>query len=174
MSRRSSNFISAVLLILAIGIVALGIHQAISNSQFWITSFSTCITLLIGIVFSFGLTQKYNDFRTKKTIYQELLKDLQCDIGSNDICAITSNTQQESITMKIRSIRQKISTLKESSKTFLIEEDIEFIAQKFDEYDHIVSDHITNLKYLEQAHMDLQRPLLLIEDRIYKARMKLY
>ena len=76
--------------------------------------------------------------------------------------------------MRKRDISNKIHILSEVQDTFSMQEEVKFICDRFDEYDKLISDHITDLEYLCKSQNELRRPLELINNKLVSMSINLY
>lgn len=61
--------------------------------------------------------------------------------------------------MQNRQISQRIKLIKQYARKFGIADELEFIDNKFKEYDEIISEHIADTSYLSQSYTILARPI---------------
>lgn len=75
--------------------------------------------------------------------------------------------------MRNRQIQNQLGILKSCASRFGIVKDIEFLTEKYTEYEKVVSEHINDMEYLSKSETTLSRPLKLMNDRIYAVMLKL-
>ena len=162
--------IIACLFIIAAGIYCW--HR--DPSQFWSFNIANCLTLLVAVLFSFFYSQKQaaNDrdlaeLRKKKEAAIRLLTALEETVRSPSAFDVSHAEGTESLTMAKRRMSNYIDTLKRNSSEFGIEEEIKHIEDKFLEYSDLIGNHIDDLDHLKKSQKDLQRPLEIIETKIY-------
>lgn len=158
----------------ALCMIALAYHNYKVNSEFFIMPLSTCISICVAVGISYILTQRQTDTRKRKDILLNLLNSLQNMIGGCDSYIICDDTTKASVNMKKREISNKIEILKEYKDEFDFDTEIKSIQEKFDEYEEFIGNHIEDLDYLKRSTAELQRPLLIMNDDIYKVMLKLY
>ncbi len=179
MSRRFNSLkvktvISRVLfLIILIGIIGLIYYNIKTNASFWSASASTCITIIIALVFSYWLVQRKNDLRKQKEILASLLFDLRAQFEKEDMYDL-SQMSPSSINMRNRDISNKIGILNRVKKEFNIEADVDFIFEKFDEYKELIGNHINDPGYLQNSSLELKRPIMLISTKLFDIAFELY
>lgn len=159
--------------IILLGIIALGYYNIKTNTTFWITSASNCITIIIALVFSYWLVQRKNDLRKQKEILASLLFDLRTQFEAEDMYNL-SERSPSSINMRNRDISNKIEILNEVKTEFNMESEVNFIVERFDEYKDFVGNHIDDPEYLKSSTLELKRPITLISTKLFKMAFKLY
>lgn len=137
-------------------------------------SIGSLLTLLTAIFISYYLVQRNTDQRYQKDIYVHLLMDIQKFISNPETYTFSKNTDINMITIKKRSLNNYIGLLHLHSKKFGLEDEVEFIQKKFDEYEELISDHISDITYLSNSKKELQRPLDLINNKLYEMMLKIY
>ena len=164
---------AAIILSVVIAIVCvINIRQ--KNESFWEMSFSTGLSIIIGIWISFLLTQRQTDIRKKKDALCDLMKSIQDIVTNEDAYLIDDRITQESLTMRKRDLNNQLGILKKYGSEFGLDDDIRFIEEKAQEYQQIIGDHITDRAHLAKCALELQRPLNLIEARLFDMILKLY
>lgn len=149
------------------------LYNVINNDEFWNASAVNIITILIAIIISYFFVQRKSDVRKQKEIILGLISGLQLQISSEKAYAFSGQTGEE-IMMRKRDISNKIHILSEVQDTFSLQEEVKFICDRFDEYDNLISDHITDLEYLCKSQNELRRPLELINTKLVSMSINLY
>jgi hypothetical protein len=162
------------ILILVVVISYAAIRNYKDNKEFWDLSFFNIATLAVAVSVSFYLTQRFSDIRKKKEIFQLILTDIQGVVGAAESYSINEGTEQEIVLMRLRGTNAKLTSAQKCAGKLGISKDMNFICDKFREYETFVSDHISDMGYLSKSTKELQRPLNLIYDRIYEMLIKLY
>lgn len=165
--------LAAVILSVAVIIVCL-INICQKNKSFWEMNFSTGLSIIVGIWISFLLVQRQTDIRKKKDALCDLMKSIQNIVTDDDAYLINESITQESLTMRTRDLNNQLGILKKYGCEFGLDDDISFIEEKTKEYEQIIGDHITDLPHLRKSALELQRPLNLIETRLFDMILKLY
>ena len=75
--------------------------------------------------------------------------------------------------MRKRSISNKVGLILENSSAFK-KEDTEFISEKFQEYEQLIGNHISDLDYLIKSKEELLRPLTLMSDKLFSMAFNLF
>lgn len=163
-----------IIIIILIFLLFLIIHNILNNTNFFELSISSFLTLFTAFFISFYLVQKNTDQRHQKQIYCNLLMDTQKLVTNPDTYAFTTNTKSRTITAQKRSLSNYIKIINSLSKKFGLEEEAGFIMNKFNEYEDLIGNHITDIPYLCKSKEELQRPLDLINNKLYEMMLKLY
>ena len=144
------------------------------NNDFWNTSFTSCITLIVALVVSYYYAQKNLDERRQKESYLKLLEKVQRLVSDKDLIEIKTKEDIEIVLMKKRELNNYMCILKKYAKKFSLQKDIDFIEGKVKEYAELFGDHQHDIGYLKNNSNDLSRPLLLIDSRISEVMIKLF
>lgn len=161
-------------LIALILLIILITYNIINNEKFFELSISALLTLFTAIFISFYLVQRNTDLRYQKQIYCNLLMDIQKLVTNPDTYTFDKNTDVRTITSKKRTLSNYIGLVNLHSKKFELEQEANFIREKFKEYDEFLGNHISDITYLSKSKEDLRRPLDLINDKLYEMMLKLY
>lgn len=153
--------------------VYLCISNAKTNSKFWEINITNGFTIIWAIVFSFLVTQLFNRQQKKTDIIVRLFMELQDEISEDKTCKFSESSKVNEIHMNNRLIGQRIALLKEYAGRFGIKKDVDFLADKFKEYEEFISNHINDMSYLSKSYDELARPIKLMSNRIYIAVLKL-
>lgn len=162
-----------LVLVIIVGLGGLILYNIKTNPSFWETSVSSCITIIIALVFSYWLVQRKNDLRKQKEILASLLFDLRTQFEKEDMYDL-SQMSPSSINMRNRDISNKIEILDEIKTDFNMESEVNFILERFDEYKDFVGNHINDLDYLKSSTSELKCPIMLISTKLFKMAFKLY
>lgn len=174
MNRKKVRIIKWILgVLLAIAFVVFAIYNIKNNDNFWNASAVNFITIFIAIIFSYFFVQRKSDLRKQKDILLNLISGLQLQISSEKAYNFAGQTGEE-ILMRKRDISNKIHILSEIQDTFSLQDDVNFVCEKFDEYEKLISDHITDLEYLVKSQNELRRPLDLINNKLVTISINLY
>lgn len=171
---RKKQIEKCALIVVAAIIAGLAVWNLICNKSFFEASASSLLSALIVVIVSYYLVQRRNDDGRQKEVFIKVLESLQAIAASEDSYVITSDTDPKLLTSRFRDITNRVKILEAYKERFGIEEDARFIAEKFEEYRQLASDHIDDLDYLSKSSEELHRPLRLIESRAYEAMLRLY
>lgn len=162
-----------LVLVITVGLGGLILYNIKTNPSFWETSVSSCITIIIALVFSYWLVQRKNDLRKQKEILASLLFDLRTQFEKEDMYDL-SQMSPSSINMRNRDISNKIGILDSVKEEFSIAADVDFIYEKFDEYKELIGNHINDSGYLQNSSFELKRPIMLISTKLFEIAFGLY
>ena len=81
---------------------------------------------------------------------------------------------KEEILMEKRSISNKLKLIKNYSKKFSIQKEVDFLDKEFNEYTELLGNHIDDIETLKLLKKDLYRPLSLMAQKLYEIMIKLY
>lgn len=162
-----------LVLVITVGLGGLILYNIKTNPSFGETSVSSCITIIIALVFSYWLVQRKNDLRKQKEILASLLFDLRTQFEKEDMYDL-SQMSPSSINMRNRDISNKIGILDSVKEEFSIAADVDFIYEKFDEYKELIGNHINDPGYLQNSSFELKRPIMLISTKLFEIAFGLY
>ena len=148
------------------------IYNICCNDGFWKASAVNCISIATAIIVSYYFVQRQTNLRKQKDILLELVLKFQAQITSNEACFLDGQSK-EVIMMRKRDFSNKINIIKRYSSLFE-EKDVEFIVEKFREYDTLIGDHLEDMDYLSKSTNELRRPLDLIGNKLYDMALHLY
>ena len=162
-----------LVLVIIVGLGGLILYNIKTNPSFWETSVSSCITIIIALVFSYWLVQRKNDLRKQKEILASLLFDLRTQFEKEDMYDL-SQMSPSSINMRNRDISNKIGILDSVKEEFSIAADVDFIYEKFDEYKELIGNLIKDPGYLQNSSFELKRPIMIISTKLFEIAFGLY
>lgn len=152
---------------------AVVLHNMRNNPNFWDASVTNCATIAIAVFVSYFLVQRQNNRRKQKDIILELILKLQVQISNPEAYHLAGQSSDQ-IMMRKRDFSNKINILDKHKSDFGIKNDIDFVVNRFQEYEDLISNHINDLQYLSNSSKELQRPLSLIENKLYDIALFLY
>lgn len=183
-SSKGSGIVAATVAtcILCPVIVFVGIYCWAKNpEEFFSLSVANCLTLLIAVLLSFFYVQKQAandrtkaDLRKQKDAAIRLLEALESAIWSPSAYTIPDDGDTASLLMTKRRISNFIQTLMKYADTFQIKDDIQSLQERFTEYSDIIGERMNDLNYFRRSQKDIQRPLLVMEAKIYELIFALY
>ena len=162
-----SIFIFAVLLIIFV------VYNIFTNPMFWSASAVSCITIGIAIFVSYCLVQRQNNKQKQKELILELIRNLQLQIEKKETYDFSGQSREE-VMMRKRDIANKIRLLESVNGSFLISEDVDYIKEKFEEYDNDIGDYIDKFEVLIEIQKTLKRPIDLIDVKLFEMGLHLY
>lgn len=173
-NRRSFNKWVLIPIAASLAILGCALCSILNGNDFWTFNVANCLTLLITVWLSFYIVQRNSAVKNQKEALIRLLAAIQSVATDEKSYIISENDDKKMLTMRKRKLSNYLSVLTEYGRNLCDKEDIQFVSDKFEEYDSIIGNHIEDVKHLSEAREDLQRPLDLIDTRIYEMIMKLY
>ena len=164
-----------VLIILFISIVGVAIYNCIlDKNQFLKTSVGNSLTLIVALLISYYFSKTNQDEKNKKDIYLDLMRNMQKLVTDDCMTNISITTDIDYVLMRKRQLNNYMDTLKKHSKEFYVEEDVAFIEKEINEYMEIIGNHQHDKDYLAKSRKELERPLKIVESKLFDAMLKLY
>lgn len=168
------NKLKLVVAFFVVIIIALIVYNCIWNCpKFFEVNAINCISALIVVGVSFFVVQRQTDYRKQKDIFITLLEALK-KIVDDEKSYNFSNVTKEEMLMRSRDISTKIDVIKQYAERFEIKTEVDFLQEKFEEYQSVIDNHSTNMELLRQIHTELKRPLNLLSQKIIEMMLNLY
>lgn len=156
-----------------LGLTGLALYNFKTNAKFWEASAVNCLTLAIALFVSYHLVQRQNNRRKQKEILLDLIQKLQSQLSQENMYNLTDLSKEE-LTMRNRSVQNRIHILDGKKKEFGFAEEIAHVQEWFAEYSDLIGNHIEDRDYLENSKSELKRPLDLIDGKLTEMAMKLF
>lgn len=163
---------SIVALIIIISTIIIAAYNFRSNNQFWDASAINCISIIVAVLVAYVFVKKQTNRRKQNELLLDLLLQLRTQISDTSAYDFSGQTKSE-INMRKRSISNKVGLILENSSAFK-KEDTEFISEKFQEYEQLIGNHISDLDYLIKSKEELLRPLTLMSDKLFSMAFNLF
>jgi len=152
------KFIVGACLLLAI---AVAITSFIYNADFWKVNAAQALTLILTICIAFWATQLKNDERKKKEHAEQILKKIQAIVANDEFNYVSEKSDpietKKRMMMTFRSLNNSIDLLKKYGKELGFKSEAEYIEKEFKDYRDFVSDHITDVEYLNKSDSTLRK-----------------
>ena len=178
MAKRRNKMRKIVYWCVSIGLIAfiivIGIVNLIKNTEFWTSSISQVITLLIAIIITLYATQYKNDQRKAKDYAENVIRKIQNIVNDEKFIIFTPNIDKLIITMSNRKLSNYTSILKAYGKKLGFSEEAKYIEEEFQRYRTFVDDHITDIEYLKKSTTTLQNYADNIEQKCEHIILNLY
>ena len=155
-------------------IIGLAIYNFCTNDDFWNVSAANCLSLIIVIGVSFFIVQKQTDSRIRKERFIQLADSLLILVENENSYLISESKPVEEIRMRCRTMNNKISLMEQYSNHFSVKAEVNNIRSLYQEYEHVIDDHINDMSTLKKLHSELRRPLDLISQNLFTISLKLY
>lgn len=172
-SKRLKNIIFCALIFCVIFIGLINVF-VIKNVEFWETSVTSCITILVALLVSYYFSKKNQDEKNQKESYLKVMEKMQNLVNEEYMFKINDQNSIHMILMKKRELNNSVNILKTYSSRFNLDKEIAFVDEKVQEYATFFGNHQDDLKYLKQSELDLKRPLELIDSKLQEAMIKLF
>ena len=132
----------------------------------------------MAIVVTFYLVQKKNDERKIKEKLEDVLSKFQLIILS-PTALLKNNFNQNEILLVVRTANNKLNLLTKYVEKYELKEltkEIEYIADKYNEYRVFIGDNLRDEEYLknQKAKDNVQRLLSCIDDKCDEIKLCLY
>lgn len=163
-----------LIITLVIAFINLIVYNSKNNNNFFEASITDIITLIIAILLSYFFTEKNSNTRKKKEVIEIIIEKLQLKLESNVMRNIKNEEDVKIVNINKRSIDNNLSLLKDNAKNLNIDKDIDYIVEQFDNYISIIDNHISDIEYLKNSKIDLERYLTAMSDKLNKVRIDLY
>lgn len=163
-----------LIITLIIAFIILIVYNFKNNTNFFEASITDIITLIIAILLSYFFTEKNSNTRKKKEVIEIIIEKLQLKLESNVMRNIKNEEDIKIVNINKRSIDNNLNLLKDNAKNLNIDKDIDYIAEQFDNYISIIDNHISDVEYLKNSKIDLERYLTAMSDKLNKVRIDLY
>lgn len=161
-------------IVVCIGIISLAIYNMTSNTEFFKASISNLLTVTVSIVFAFFFTQRLTDDRKKKQVAESLVQKIQNEISDSRFCNIETQSDVDYIGIKIRTISNNIECLKQISKKLKIVEEVNYIDKKFENYENLYGNHMSQIEHLKNSSIDFKNNIECIDSKCTYIIIKFY
>lgn len=156
-----------------IGYVTLFVYNIVTNNTFFKASATTFITIGIAIFVSYYLVQRDNNRRKQKDVVYDFILKFQSFIEQEHMYNFDGQKSEE-ILMRTRDFNNRIDILESVKNKYNFSSEIDFIRNKFEEYNCFIGDNINKLDYLYNSQTALKRPLDLINSKLVVIALELY
>lgn len=154
--------------ILSICFIVLCIYNIFCNKDFFETSITAVISILVAIIVSYVLVQHKTDERRKKEKIDNLLYKIEKILQKEDFLVV-----KEGDLILQRSISNKICFLENYVENIDIKTDITRMKEYFDQYREFYGNHYKDNTYMEKSKNELMNYISRIDDICDSIHMKL-
>lgn len=157
-----------IIIALLLFLVILGIYNGFFNKQFLEMPIYHLLSLFFALAFAFYFSNKFNDDRRLKEIVVSILCKIQDATLAEYLYKFSNPIQKnekQNMLMKKRYLENKIAALEKVCKRLNFDEKLEYIKQRFKEYDDLVGEHMDDGSGLSAIELQLRKQLSLIEDK---------
>jgi hypothetical protein len=146
-------------------ILCLAIYNMIFNDEFFRINVFNILTLAATVMFAFYFTQGMTDDRRAKEMAEKLLRKIQGEISDSRFCNICCEQDIEYLRIKIRTVANDIDCLVQVGQRLDINEETKDISEKFNAYEMLFGNHISQLEHLKNSRVDFKNNLYLVDNK---------
>ena len=162
------NPASAATVIIVVIACAFLIVKNVNTKGFFIASAVDILTILLGAVIAFFLTERKNDVRRRNDCIEHVIMEIESFVSEDD-----NFKYGRSALMGQTSCANRIKYLKDA-RFKEIENDIAFVETHFEEIRNLYSNHNSAEEELNSVKKDIDRNRNLVTDKCCKIRIGLY
>lgn len=140
----------------------------IKGADFFTANAIDIITILLGALIAFYLTERMNDRRRRNDCIEHIVSEIEAFVSDEANFKVDKGTL-----MKHGSCANRIKYLKDASFSD-IRDEISFIDDKFNEIRDLYSNHSKNQNELDTVKIDIDKRRDLIVDKCCKIRIGMY
>ncbi len=163
--RNPGAVVSIVVVILICGFL---FFKNAGNPEFVSASMIDIVTILLGALIAFYLTERMNDRRRRNDCIEHIISEIEAIVSEEANFKVDKGTL-----MKHASCSNRIKYLKDASFSDICNE-IAFIDDKFNEIRDFYSNHSKNQDELDTVKIDIDKRRDLILDKCCKIRIGMY
>lgn len=157
---------------IALGIIVATITLLFTKNfempEFFKASFVDIITIILAVFITYYLTEKNNNIRRRNDCIEHILLEIEEMINDEIFFSTNKRARQHQ-----SSCANRIKYIKEAG-FYDIQEEINFIEEKFDEIRDLYSNHSQNKNELKKVFIDFERYRDYICDKCNKIRVEMY
>ncbi len=159
---------AAISIVIIVVICVCLIIKNITDTRFFSASAIDIITILLGALIAFYLTERMNDRRRRNDCIEHIVSEIETFVSDEANFKVDKETL-----MKHGSCANRIKYLKDASFSD-IREEINFIDDKFSEIRDLYSNHSKDQNELDTVKIDIDKRRDLIVDKCCKIRIGMY
>lgn len=144
------------------------IYESRHNNCFWNANATDIVTIVIGTVIAFYLTENMTDLRRRNDCIEHIIIEIENFVSNEDNFKINRTTF-----IRQASCANRIKYLQDASFSD-IKSDIEFIEKHYDEIRKLYSENSNNEDNLNDVRGDIDKHKIHIIDKCVKIRTSLY
>lgn len=138
------------------------------ESSFFSASAIDILTILLGVVIAFYLTERMNDKRRRNDCIEHIVSEIEQFVSDDNNFRVDKGTL-----MRHASCANRIKYLNDASFSD-IREEIKFVDSKFNEIRELYSNHSKSQEELDTVKIDIDKRRDNIVDKCCKIRVSLY
>ncbi len=159
---------ATIAMVIVILVCALLVWKNIGSTAFFSANAVEIITILLGMIIAFYLSERMNDKRRRNDCIEHIIVEIE-DFVAND----ENYKNCQNSLMKQSSCANRIKYIKDAAFSD-IKDDVGFIEQHFAEIRDLFSNHYQNEDELKSVKKDIDKHRDLIADKCCKIRIGLY
>lgn len=176
--KKIGNALIVILVVLTFVAVIYAIYYNFKKnlSNFWLTSISDVVTMIIALVFTYYFVQRKNDKRKQKEIIEKNIIKIQKYIYDEEIYNIFSKENNNSLTrsIKIRKIKNLITYLTDYSKKFDFVNQMQEVSKNFKQYQNVTEAMTQDNDFSEKSKNNVKRIIETLDDNLEEILHKIY
>ncbi len=157
-----------ITLVIIIATISLLLAKNFEMPEFFKASFVDIITIILAVFITYYLTEKNNNIRRRNDCIEHILLEIEEMINDEIFFSTNKRALQHQ-----SSCANRIKYIKEAG-FYDIQEEINFIAEKFDEIRDLYSNHSQNKNELQKVFIDFEKHRDYICDKCNKIRVEIY
>lgn len=159
---------ATIAIVLAIGVCGLLITKNIGEDNFFSANAIDILTILLGVLIAFYLTERMNDRRRQNDCIEHIIIEIENFVADDSNFKIDKGTL-----MRHGSCGTRIKSLKDAGFS-AIKEEIGQIEYHFNEIRDLYSSHNQSEEALESVRMNIDKHRDIIVNKCFKIRVGLY
>ena len=161
-------------IIFVISIVAIGIYNIFTNSEFWETSITALLTALVAVMFSYLFVQSKNDRVRRNEKIDKLLYKIQDIITEDEFISVDNEEIVRKNLIKHRSVANKILYLEKMSNCDSeIKTNVKELENEFRIFREFYGDHYSDKDYMHKSYKQIYNFIIKIDDLADKIHIQL-
>ena len=154
--------------LIVVGICTFLLFKNVKEAEFFSASAVDIITILLGALIAFYLTEQMTDRRRRNDCIEHIISEVEAFVSEEANFKIDKGTL-----MRQGSCANRIKYLKDASFSD-IRKEVSFIDDKFNEIRDLYSNHCMDQKELDTVKIDIDKRRDLIVDKCCKIRIGIY
>ena len=159
---------ATVAIIAIIGICVFLVYRNIQNENFFSADAIDIVTILLGTLIAFYLTERMNDRRRRNDCIEHIIMEIENFVSDDSNFKIDKGTL-----LRHGSCGTRIKSLKDAGFVD-IKKEIDFIDSNFNEIRDLYSNHNKSEEELDTVRIDINKHRDNIVDKCCKIRISLY
>lgn len=146
-------------------IIVLALYNMFTNEMFFNVSVFQVLTLSATVLLTFYFAHQMADNRRAIDMAEKIINKIREEISDCRFYNINTQSDVDYIGIKNRTIANNIDCLMILSKKLKIEEDVKYILDKYNQYETLFGNHITQITHLQNSSVDFKNIIECIDDK---------